>query len=155
MALLNHLPYLKPCSFSTFNYFLNSQVHPPCLVGYEWFLQLVCLRFQNWFSSRFFKSSFHFWYVSSWSAAFEFDLEALFLPLTSFTVYHANWDGLSSGFSDFEMQGTINLSSCSSEGYASVFLGDSDVTFHLEGKNATFRQFLSGILKASFLKIWL
>ena len=45
---------------------------------------------------RFLECSFHLERLSSWLAAFSFALEVLFLPLTSFTVYPANHDCLSS-----------------------------------------------------------
>ena len=40
------------------------------------------------------RSSFHFWSLSTWPATFSFALEVLFLPLTSFTMGHANRDFL-------------------------------------------------------------
>ena len=48
------------------------------------------------FQSRFWKSYFHFWSLSSWLAGFSFVLVMLFLPLPSFTVCHTKRDGVSS-----------------------------------------------------------
>ena len=48
------------------------------------------------FPCRFWKCSFHFSSFSCWLAAFSFALKVFFLPLTSFTVCHANYDCLSS-----------------------------------------------------------
>ena len=42
------------------------------------------------FMSRFLKCSFHFKSLSSWQTAFSFAPNMIFLPLTSFTVCHAN-----------------------------------------------------------------
>ena len=46
------------------------------------------------FLSRFLKSSFHYGSLSFWLAALSFAIREYFLPLTSFTVFHANCDCL-------------------------------------------------------------
>ena len=56
---------------------------------------MICLSgISGRFSSKFLKCSFHLSNLSSWMVALNFTLEMLFIPLISFTVYHANRDCL-------------------------------------------------------------
>ena len=75
----------------------SSSVNCSCLISC-WPLIIFWISWSvisGWFPSRFLKCPFHIWSFSSWLAAFSFAFEVLFLPITSFTVCHANHNCLS------------------------------------------------------------
>ena len=104
---LSRLPHfwgnlVKPCSF-LFLIFLRTEsssslVNGPSLMSNCLLIILVigsCVMFGG-LASRFSKCCFHSLTLSCWFAAFSFALAVLFLPLTSFIVYQAILDCLSS-----------------------------------------------------------